>query len=65
MLQNRMSGNNSIAQSDSLLIDGVLQGSFQKGSMIAGSNIQSLIGSLVMQEGDIDGQDVQDALRSA
>ena len=49
-----MSGNNSIVQSDSLLIDGVLQGSFQKGSMIAGSNIQSLIGSLVMQEGDID-----------
>ena len=65
LLQNRMSNNNSMAQSDSLLIDGVMQGSFNKGSVIANSNIQSLIGSLVMQEGEVDAQDVQEALRSA
>lgn len=33
-LQNRLSANNSMAQSDSLLIDGVAQGSFNKGSLI-------------------------------
>ena len=65
LLPNQMSGNNSIVQSDSLLIDGVMQGSFNKGSVIGNSNIQSLIGSLVMQEGEVDAQDVQDALRSA
>ena len=46
-LQNRL-GTDSIAQSDSLLIDGVMRGSFEKGSMIQSSQVQSLVGSLVI-----------------
>ena len=62
-LQNRLGGD-SIAQSDSLLIDGVMKGSFEKGSMIHSSKVQSLVGSLVIQEGDINADDVMMQLRS-
>ena len=64
-LQTRMDGNNSMAQSDSLLIDGVMKGSFERGSLIEPCNIRSLIGSMVMQEGEVDGDDVQMRLKSA
>ena len=64
-LQNRMD-NNSLVQSDSLLIDGAMKGSFEKYSLIEPSHIQSLIGSLVMQEGEGEGAyDVKVALNSA
>jgi len=62
-LQNAL-GTDSIAQSDSLLIDGVMKGSFEKGSMINSSKAQSLVGSLVIQEGDINADDVMMQLRS-
>ena len=45
------------------MIDGI-KGSFEKGSLIDKRNIDSLIGSLVMQDGEVDARDVQARLNS-